>query len=85
MNKMQNPQSFTIQGKLVFQSEDHFEGKIENGINYGVVIHRAVQQNDGSFWSYCFYKGQSVGTPCRGKARQKQILEFVEKVKEELK
>jgi hypothetical protein len=70
---MMNQQVFTIEGKMVYQAE------------IGDVIHRAVQQNDGSFFKYSFYTGRSVGTPLRGAKRQPQILRFVEEVKKALR
>lgn len=64
---------FTIDGAMAYQSETPAGG--------AVFIKRVVQQADGSFWQYGFYKGGKVGVPCRGKARQKYMLQFIEEVK----
>lgn len=71
-------ESFTLKGKLVYQ----YKRKLPNGLT---IVHRAVQQRDGSWWGYDFYEGLSVGTPIRGAKRQKQILSLVEHVRSQLK
>lgn len=70
-------ESFLLKGKLVYQKQR----PLSVGL---VIVIRAVQQADGSWWQYVFYKGRNPGTPCRGKARQAKIIEFVNKVKAEL-
>jgi len=69
--------SFTIKGAMVFQSESRHCTPI--------AVKRVVQQKDGSWWQYNFYKGGKVGTPLRGKDRQKYMLLFIEEVKAALK
>lgn len=73
---MENAQSFTMQGKMVYQYETMF--------GESPVVHRYVQQESGIWWQYTFYKGQSVGVPARGKARQAYFLEKIEAIKSEL-
>lgn len=76
-----NASTFTIDGKMVYQIETQL---VNN--QYPSYIRRAVQQADGSFWFYSFYKGHksSVGTPQRGVKHQAKILQFVADVKTEL-
>ena len=69
--------SFTIKGAMVYQKESK-GGEL-------VAVKRVVQQADGSWWQYNFYKGGKVGTPLRGKDRQKYMLQFIEEVKAALK
>lgn len=72
-----NPQSFTISGKLIYQIERKAGGD-------HIIVTRAVQQPDGTWWKYTFYKGKSVGVPTRSKKDQPYILEFVNSVRKEL-
>lgn len=67
-------QMFTMGGKMTWQTEE-----LINGVIY---TRRVVQQPDGTYWSYNFYENtrHGVGTPCRGKARQPYMLEFIKKV-----
>lgn len=74
---MQNPQIYTSQGRMVYQAE-------WVGTN-GVYITKAVHHESGNFWQYLYCKGGPCGTPIRGKARQRQILEFVAAVQAALK
>jgi len=72
-----NEQIFTIKGLMAYQSERQSNGNI--------IIDRAVLQSNGTFYKYCFYKGEKIGTPVRSKKDQRNILEFVESVKLSLK
>lgn len=67
---MQNPQSYTSKGRMVYQYETI-------GHENAVIVTRLVQQPDGAFWKYHFYKGRNVGTPQRAKNLQAYFLETI--------
>ncbi len=75
-------ESFTSDGKLVYQ-KTYTVGKTRY-TNDRIIVRRAEQQADGSWWLYVFDKGNPAGTPLRSKARQPMILDFVYEVKKNL-
>lgn len=90
MAKYQNPQIYTVKGEYVWQIEEVIEGVRHSSVRTDrktdIMINRAIHKKDtNTYWMYRFWKGDSVGTPLRGKSRQRQIKEFINKVESALK
>lgn len=68
---------FTVDGKMAWQHE-YMHGDTH-------MAKRVVQQPDGSLWRYLFRKGQTIGTPLRGKSRQPELRVFIAEVEAALK
>lgn len=75
-------ESFTCGGRLVYQKI--FTAGKTRYTGARIIVQRAVQQADGSWWLYTFDNGMSPGTPLRSKDRQDMILNFVHEVKKNL-
>lgn len=69
-----NEQCWIKNGRTVYQTE-------QPGFADRPLIRRAVQQPDGTWWLYSFYKGNGVGAPLRGKSRQQEIRNFIAMVR----